>query len=298
MMSSQLPLRFGVNMFVTGSRHEWRAKCRRAEELGFDVVGVADHLGMPAPFPAMVLAAEATERIRLTTFVLNTPFYNPALLARDVASTDQFIDGRMELGLGAGYVKAEFDTAEIPFPSGGMRVDQLERTVTTLRRLFNDPEYQPRPAQPSGPPLLIAGWGDRLLRVAAAHADIIAFPGGWANAAGDSLQLAGTAQMEERITYVRGLLGDRADSVELNLLVQQVIPPSEGASVPDRFAPLPPDAAHSPEDVPSVLVGTPADMTQQIKERRERYGFTYFTVMEYNMENFAPVIAALGERSA
>ncbi|MFD7911906.1 LLM class flavin-dependent oxidoreductase [Streptomyces sp. NPDC059752] len=64
-MSSQLPLRFGVNMFVPGSRSEWRAKCRRAEELGFDVVGVADHLGFPAPFPAMALAAEATERVRL-----------------------------------------------------------------------------------------------------------------------------------------------------------------------------------------------------------------------------------------
>ncbi|MFD8981154.1 LLM class F420-dependent oxidoreductase [Streptomyces sp. NPDC059564] len=292
-MSSQLPLRFGVNMFVPGSRREWRAKCRRAEELGFDVVGVADHLGFPAPFPAMVLAAEATERIRLTTFVLNTPFYNAALLARDVASTDQFIDGRMELGLGAGYVKAEFDTAEMSFPSGGKRVEQLERTVTTLRRLFNDTAYQPRPAQPSGPPLLIAGWGDRLLRVAATHADIIAFPGGWASTDGDALHLAGTAQMEERIAYVRGLLGDRAGSVELNLLVQQVIPPSEGASVPDRFAPLPPDAAQSPEEVPSVLTGTPADMAQQIKERRERYGFTYFTIMEYNMENFAPVIAAL-----
>ncbi|MFJ9891224.1 hypothetical protein ACIQRW_36045 [Streptomyces sp. NPDC091287] len=190
-------------------------------------------------------------------------------------------------------MKAEFDTAGIPFPSGGKRVEQLERTVTTLRRLFDDPAYQPRPAQPSGPPLLIAGWGDRLLRVAATHADIIAFPGGWANATGDALHLAGAAQMEERIAYVRDLLGDRADSVELNLLVQQVIPPSDGASVPDRFAPQPPDAEDRPEEAPSVLVGSPADMAQQIKERRERYGFTYFTVMEYTMENFAPVIATL-----
>ncbi|MGA4876743.1 LLM class F420-dependent oxidoreductase [Streptomyces lydicamycinicus] len=292
-MPLQRPFRFGVNMFVPGSRREWSAKCRRAEELGFDVVGVADHLGFPAPFPAMVLAAEATERVRLTTFVLNTPFYNPALLARDVASTDQFVDGRMELGLGAGYVKAEFDTAEIPFPSGGKRVEQLERTVTTLRRLFADTEYRPRPAQPSGPPLLIAGWGDRLLRLAATHADIIAFPGGWASTTGDELHLAGVAQMEERVAYVRDLLGDRADAVELNILVQQVIPPAERSAMPDRFAPLPPDAAHSPEELPSVLIGTPAEMAQQLKERRERYGFTYFTVMEYNMENFAPVIDAL-----
>ncbi|WP_432142869.1 LLM class F420-dependent oxidoreductase [Streptomyces sp. bgisy084] len=292
-MPSQPPLRFGVNMFVPGSRREWSAKCRRAEELGFDVVGVADHLEFSAPFPAMVLAAEMTERVRLSTFVLNTPFYNPVLLARDVASTDQFTDGRMELGLGAGYVKAEFDTAEIPFLSGGKRVEQLERTVTTLRSLFKDSEYQPRPAQPSGPPLLIGGWGDRLLRLAAEQADIIALTGGWANTTGDVLHLAGVAQTEERVAYVRGLLGDRADAVELNIMVQQVIPPAERASVPDRFDPLRPDAADSPEELPSVLIGTPTEMAQQIKERRERYGFTYFTVMEYNMENFAPVIAAL-----
>lgn len=280
-------------MYVPGSRREWSAKCRRAEELGFDVVGVADHLEFSAPFPAIVLAAEATERVRLSTFVLNTPFYNPVLLARDAASTDQFVDGRMELGLGAGYVKAEFDTAEIPFPSGGKRVEQLEQTVLTLRRLFEDEKYQPRPAQPSGPPLLIAGWGDRLLRLAATHADIIAFPGGWASTTGDALHLAGSDQTAERVAYVRGLLGERADAVELNLLVQEVIPPAERAALPDRFAPVPPDAAHSTEEPPSVLVGTPAEMAQQIKERRERYGFTYFTVMEYNMENFAPVIAAL-----
>ncbi|MEV0368876.1 LLM class F420-dependent oxidoreductase [Streptomyces sp. NPDC050636] len=292
-MPLQHPFRFGVNMFVPGSRREWSAKCRRAEELGFDVVGVADHLEFSAPFPAMVLAAEATERVRLSTFVLNTPFYNPVLLAREVASTDQFIDGRMELGLGAGYVKAEFDTAEIPFLSGGKRVEQLERTVTTLRSLFKDTEYQPRPVQPSGPPLLIGGWGDRLLRLAATHADIIAFTGGWANTTGDVLHLAGIAQTEERVAYVRGLLGDRADAVELNIMVQQVIPPAERSAIPDRFDPLPPNAEDSPEELPSMLIGTPTEMAQQLKERRERYGFTYFTVMEYNMENFAPVIAAL-----
>ncbi|MFE1171337.1 hypothetical protein [Streptomyces sp. NPDC058773] len=159
----------------------------------------------------------------------------------------------MELGLGAGYVKAEFDAAEIPFPSGGRRVEQLERTVTTLRSLFEDTEYQPRPAQPSGPPLLIGGWGDRLLRLAAAHADIIALTGGWAGATGEVLHLAGVAQTEERVAYVRGLLGDRADAVELNIMVQQVIPPAERGVVPGRFEPLlPPDAVDSPEGLPSV----------------------------------------------
>src|SRR4051794_9272258 len=107
--------RFGVNVMAPGSRSEWVSRAHRAEMLGYDVFAVPDNLGMPAPFPTLLLAAEATERIRLGTFVLKTPFYNPVLLARDVAALDQFSGGRVELGLGAGYAKDEFDAAGIPF---------------------------------------------------------------------------------------------------------------------------------------------------------------------------------------
>mgnify|MGYP002654094217 CR=1 FL=1 len=106
---------------------------------GFDVIGVPDHLGMLAPFPAMMLAAEATERVRLNTFVLNAPFYSPALLARDLATVDQLSGGRLEIGLGAGYVKAEFDAAGIPFGRPGQRVDHLEEVVDHLHIAFDDP---------------------------------------------------------------------------------------------------------------------------------------------------------------
>src|SRR5690606_35169848 len=97
-------------------------------------VCVPDHLGIFAPFPALAVAAQATNRVRLGTFVLNAAFYNPVLLARDAASTDQLSDGRLELGLGTGYAKAEFDAAGIPFPGPGARVDHLRHTVTELRR--------------------------------------------------------------------------------------------------------------------------------------------------------------------
>src|SRR5882757_5787833 len=153
---TEKPFRFGVNMIVPSSRAEWVAKCRRAEELGFDVVGVADHLGMAPPFPAVVLAAEVTERVRLTTYVLNAPFYNPTLLAREVTGTDQFTDGRFELGLGAGYVKAEFEDAGLPFPRAGERIDHLENTVRELQRRYADPEHRPQSVQKPGPPLLLA----------------------------------------------------------------------------------------------------------------------------------------------
>lgn len=82
------PFRFGVSLLTAAPAGKWRATCRRAEELGYDVVLVPDQLGTVAPFPAPVAAAEATERPRLGTFVLNAGFWNPALPAREVATTD------------------------------------------------------------------------------------------------------------------------------------------------------------------------------------------------------------------
>jgi probable F420-dependent oxidoreductase len=157
--------RFGVALRAAASRREWIEKCRNAEDLGYDTIAVIDHLGLPAPFPALMLAAEVTERPRLGTYVLNANFYNPTLIAREAATTDLFIDGRLELGLGTGHTKEEFDAAVLAFPTGAARVDHLERVVSELQRHFSDPNASPRPAKQ--PPLLIGGRGDRVLRLAA-----------------------------------------------------------------------------------------------------------------------------------
>lgn len=288
-----LPFRFGVNLTVPGSRAAWIEKCRRAEELGYDVIGVPDHLNLPAPFPALMLAASVTERPRLNTFVLNTPFYNPVLLARDVAGLDQLTDGRVELGLGAGYVQAEFDAAGIPFPSAGERVRQLEHTIGTLRELFTNPEYQPAPAQPGGPPLLIAGWGERVLRLAAERADIIAFTGGHAADSGH-ISLADSATTAKKTDYVRELLGARGDRVELNLLIQAVVEPEERDAALERLTThLPFGLADDPADIPTLLIGRLDEMAAALYQRRDRFGFNYFSVLEHNMERFAPLIPLL-----
>lgn len=287
------PFRFGVNLFRPASRAEWVEKCRKAEQLGFDVLGVPDHLGFPAPFPAMLQAAEVTERARINTFVLNVPFYNPVLLAREVATVDLLSDGRIELGLGAGYVQAEFDAAGLPFPSGGRRVEQLGEAAATLRRLYADPDYQPRPAQAGGPPLLIAGWGDKLLRVAAEHADIVAFTGGTAADSGH-ITVATPEATAQRVEYVRGLLGERADSVEYNILVQAVAPGRERGEILERYAAnLPGDASDLLDDIPVLLIGSPDELADRLRERRKRYGFNYITVLEPAMERFAEVIPLL-----
>lgn len=281
-------------MFAPSSRDEWVGRARRAEELGYDVVGVADHLGLSAPFPSLILAAEATERVRLKTFVLNTAFYNPLLLARDVITTDRFTDGRIEIGLGAGYIQAEFDAAEMPFPRPGVRVDHLERTVEVLKKTFADPDFEPSPLQQPGPPLMLAGRGDRVLALAARHADIIGFTGAAASKDGGHPMLADADGVGERVEYTNSLLGERAESVSLNVLVQKVVPENERSTVLDELAPmLTPAAAANIDEVPTFLIGTPHAMAERLRERRDRFGFTYITVLEDAMDAFAPVIELL-----
>ncbi len=285
--------RFGVAMTSSGSRAEWIEKCRRAEGFGYDVIGVPDHLGMPAPFPALIVAAEATQHVRLTTFVLNTPFYNPTLLAREVTTVDQLTDGRLELGLGAGWVRAEFDAANIPFPTGGQRVAHVTETAATLRCLFADPAHRPRPTQPGGPPLLIAGWGERMLRTAAEYADIIALTAA-ATADDGRMILATEAEAANRIAQLRTLLGPRSDTTEINMVIQDLIAPHENESALEPLARyLTMGEATDLEDYPALLVGTPHHMADQLHHRRETYGIDYITVLERNMAKFAPVLELL-----
>src|ERR1700754_3418483 len=153
--------RFGLGLYAAHRQSSLRDAARRAEDMGYDVLHVPDHLNALAPFPTLAMAAAATETLHVGTFVLNAGFYKPALLARDVAAMRDLTGGRLELGLGAGYVEREFEGAEIPFPPAGQRVDHLRRVVDHLRDRV--PEV----------PLLIAGSGNRLLTIAAQTAQII-----------------------------------------------------------------------------------------------------------------------------
>ncbi|MDH6109750.1 putative F420-dependent oxidoreductase [Kitasatospora sp. MAP12-15] len=287
------PFRFGVTLLTPAASGPWREKCRTAEALGYDVITVPDHLGMPAPFPALVAAAEATERPRLGTFVLDAGFWNPTLLAREVATTDQLTGGRLELGLGAGYVKAEHDAAGLPFGTPGERVTHLQRTIEELDRLYGSDDFAPQPLQRPRPPLLIGGNGDRILKLTARHAEIAAFSGGRADPDGKPITLT-AAQLEERVAAYQRFAADRAEPAELNVLIYLV------AVTNDRRAALRPSLPNIPNltedealDLPTILIGTVRQMADQLRAQRERYGFTYITVLEPAMHAFAPVIEQL-----
>ncbi|GGN51939.1 LLM class F420-dependent oxidoreductase [Streptomyces albiflavescens] len=299
------PFRFGVNLLSLAPADEWRAKCRRAEELGYDVITVADHLGMPAPFPALVAAGEATERPRLGTFVLNTGFWNPTLLAREVATTDALTGGRLELGLGTGYVQAEHEAANLPWGSPRERVDHLQRTVEELDRLLGSealPQSRlrssggtpiPQAVQKPRVPLLIGANGDRMLRLTAEHADIAAFTGA-RTLEGGTLEPLTAEELDERVSRFRESAAGRKEPAELNLLMQIVtVTDDRGAAVQPWLPRIPHLTEQQVLELPIVLVGTLEQIIEQVRAQRERYGFSYLTVLEPNMEAFAPVVEAL-----
>lgn len=286
------PFRFGLCVFTPAGRADWVAKVRAAEDLGYDVVSVSDHLGMPAPVPTLLLAAEATERVRVGTLVLNTTFYEPAVLARDLATVDRYSGGRLEIGLGAGYDKAQFDAAGLPWTPAKERTKKLERTVAEIRRAVAG-DHHARFARPGGPSLLIAGRGDKVLRLAAEQSDVVAFTGTTPVRDGDGLRLGSPAETVERIEYVRGLLGNRVDEVELNVAIHRVLPTGRAAGVTDVWQNELGLSADELAELPSVLVGSPEECADRLRERRKTLGLTYYTVLEPEMEAFAPVIEVL-----
>jgi len=299
------PFRFGVSIRSAASRREWQEKARRAEASGFDVLLVADHLAecLP-PLTALCSAADATERLRLGTFVVNNDFRHPVLLAREAATVDLLTDGRFELGLGAGHMKHEYDEVGLRFDAPAVRVARLAESVTIVKRLLAGEETTfvgehytvrahrgfPAPS-PARVPILVGGNGRRVLQLAAREADIVGFTGfsqveGSRDVNLSHFTYAGAAR---RVALVRDQAGERFDGLELNALVQHVGPPESVDEVAARTG-LGRDELL---DSPFVLAGTPATLADRLHEHRERLGLSYFVVFEPAMDAFAPVIARL-----
>jgi probable F420-dependent oxidoreductase len=300
--------RFSSNIFGIASRDAFADRCRKAERLGYDTVFAPDHLGAPAPFPLLVAAANATERLRVGTLVLNIPWWNPALLAREIATTDILTDGRLEIGLGAGHMKWEFDHAGIGWEPFGARADRLDSAIRELERQFTADLQElpggrsPRPVQRrgfngSGPPLIVGGTGDRILKIAAEHADIVAIAGAY-QVEGEppgTLRIATAAEADERIRFARVQAGERSADIEWHVLIQMVVQTdNRRATAEEVLTEFGPDlTADELLETPFVLIGTVGEMADQLVRHRDRYGFSYITVHEPYLEAFAPVLERL-----
>jgi len=305
------PFRFGVSIRGASTPKEWRHKARQAEAAGFDTLLTADHLvdGMLAPLTSLVVAAEATARIRIGTLVLNNDFRHPVVLAREAATVDLLTDGRLELGLGAGHMKVEYDEAGISYDPAAMRVGRLDEAAQILRLLWDGTaldfagEYYkvegsrcfPLPSQ-NPLPLLIGGNGRRVLSVAARSADIVSFTG--------FSQIEGTRDVNpthftrQGLTtqggWVRAVAGVRAIRLELSTLVQGVTLTGDRRSTAQDLQPLLPSlSVDDILDSPYGLIGTAQQIADQLRQQRELLGISYITVFEKDLEAMSGVIALL-----
>ena len=271
----------------------------------------ADHLvdGMLTPLTPLVVAAEATERLRVGTLVLNNDFRHPVVLAREAATLDLLSEGRLELGLGAGHMKHEYDQAGLPFDPPAVRVARMGEAAEVVRRLlagedvtFAGEHYRvdghrcfPRPAQ-AHVPLLIGGNGRRVLATAARLADIVGFTGfsqveGQRNVNPTHFTSAG---LSAQVDWVRAAAGELFADLELSTLIQGITITEDRRAAAEQVQPLLPSL--SVDDVlssPYSLIGTVEQIAEQLTEQRQRLGISYLTVFEKDIDAMAAVIDRL-----
>jgi len=305
--------RFALSRSRVDSRAEWVEFARRTEDLGYDLLMVADHLGALGPFPALQAAADATERLRIGTNVLNNDFRNPLLVAQETATIDLLSGGRFELGMGAGWNIPEYEQAGIPFDSAGVRIARLEESVAVLRRLFAGEQvdstgehYQitshtldPLPPQGAALPILIGGNGNRLLGVAGRHATVVGFTGFTIRPQGPVPSHFTRSGLADRIEVVRAAAGKRFSELELSVLVQRVEVTNDPTSAAEELATSFADgggSAPSPDEIldsPFALLGSVDQICERLQSIREELGVATFTVFDARSAGFDAVVARL-----
>jgi probable F420-dependent oxidoreductase len=281
---------------------------RRVEALGYDALSWPDHFVRGfEPVAAMAAAAMVTERLRLSGFVFDNDFRHPVVLAMSAGSIDILSNGRLELGIGAGWLKEEYDLSGIPFDPASVRIARLEEAVHLLKMLlsgerttFSGEFYQvdglqipPAPVQKPHPPLVIGGGSKKILSLAAREADIVgittrALPDGAKDAA--DMTAAATAR---KIDWVREAAGTRFAQIELNTICPTVEITNDRRAAAVRIAADLPVSAEEVLDSPAVLLGTIDQIVESLQGRRERFGFSYIVILEPVMEAFAPVVERL-----
>lgn len=274
--------RFGVVSPGAPSRSAWVALAQHIEELGYSSLLVPDGLSTPlATFSALAVAANATTKLRVGSFVSVNDYRHPALLAKEIATLDLLSDGRVELGLGTGGYPLDFQQLGIPFDQAGVRVSRFAEGLSIIKQFFSGEPADfsgkyytttelrpvPRPVQQPHPPILIGSAGRRMLTLAAREADII--------------QLL--PPVEEKLALIREAAGERFEHLEFGR-------PALGIEVTEG----PPVTALAPR---GMSVEARRMSTQQavehFLEQRERYGISYIQVLEGQLENFIPVLAHL-----
>ena len=298
-----MPVRTGVvTRGPAATRAEWADRVRRIDDQGHDALLLPDHLGQWPPLSPLVAAAAVSGRLRFGTQVLNNEFWNPVLLAREAAAADVLTDGRLELGFGAGHTASEFAAAGIAYERPSVRIARLAEAVPLVRRLLagetvdHDGRYGLAAARLDLPtvqhpvPVMVGGNGDTLLALAAREADIVGLSGFTAGTGRVHTDLSHFTWdgLADRIAHVRRHAGGRSGAIELSALVQHVEVTDDRRAAADRWADGGLDTAPL-LDSPFVLLGTPADLADQVARLVEA-GVTYLTTFEPCAEALAVAV--------
>jgi probable F420-dependent oxidoreductase len=305
------PFRFGVQANGTGDRAAWTELARRVESLGYSTLTMPDHFSdQLAPVPALMCAADATETLRVGALVFDNDYKHPLVLAKELATMDVLSEGRLEIGLGAGWMVSDYEQSGIPYDRPGVRVDRFVEGIAVVKGCLapgpfsfagdhytiTDYDGRPDPVQ-SPPPLLIGGGGPRVLRIAAREADIVGVNATLTSGAVDQSTYASmTAEaVEDKVAIVRdaAAAAGRLDAIEMNIRTFMVFVTDDVPKALDTLS----EFTGAPADViaesPFALVGPPSKLIDELRKRRERWGFSYVIVGQNDVEAFAPVVAAL-----
>jgi len=306
------PFRFALDVGSNMDRDSFVDVVRRAEDAGFDVIGGPDHIGsrLAAVLPMLAFAAGVSSTLRLSPMVVANDFRHPVLLAKDAATIDILSDGRFELGIGTGWIERQYRAAGIPYESASARVGRLEEAVAVIKGCWsgeafslNGEHYQveavtcPRPVQSPRPPILIAGAGPRMLRLAGHEADIVGLsPLNPGRATFDTFMSDMTTSGERiaaQIGWVREGAGSRFSDLELSVVAHYVSVTEHPDPVFEELAAETNTTVEEVTDSSHVLVGPTGKIIETLQERRERYGISYIVFDTDDLGAIGPVVSAL-----
>lgn len=320
-MKNQHPFRFGVICEQMDTQYAWVTKARQIEDAGYATLLIRDHFVREpfgdqfAPIAALMAAADATTTLRVGNLVMDNDYRHPVILAKEAATLDVLSYGRFELGLGAGWAKREYEQAGIPFDAPGVRVSRLEEALQVVKGLwspsaltFSGSHYTidhlngfPKPVQRPYPPILVGASGKRMLALAAREATIIGFlTGDYSTgvAVDDPLQRLGAA-VAQKIAWVQQAAGERFHDLELSMMIR-IIHSEDQQRTAEHLASERGWSSISAEqvlDMPSIVIGSVEQIIEQLYQRREHYGFSYYIVTDQHMQTFAPVVRQLAGKA-
>jgi probable F420-dependent oxidoreductase len=304
------PFRFCLQTAGPLDQRGWRETARKAEDLGYAVLTVADHLDSgPAPVPALMAAADATTTLRIGSMVFANDYKHPVVLAKEAATLDVLSGGRFELGLGAGWMTSDYVHAGIPMDPPGVRIARLEEAIAVIKGLMSEGPFDfegthyrvsaldglPKPLQQPHPPVVIGGGGRRVLELAAREADIVGlnialWAGRIDESAGPSATREATAQ---KLRWLRAAAPSRYEALEVQVRVHLAMVTDDRDGVADAVGPALGLTPQQAKDSPHALVGTVDHVVEQCHFWRDEFGISTFGLSADVVDDFAPVVARL-----